>query len=265
MKNTILGSKNEAVLSGYVRYRPSNGTYYLMTNSRRLCNVFSEEDRVKVTISREEGHFVIHRNSDGNILTRRSKELVTCISGKSILTASERETLTHKETKLSFPVKVKIFPEEFGIDRYQLYPDQDAAKLARTLSKKGVQIPKRIMTPKAFPHDLEFSYGDKKVVIEITQASPSVKNYLNFRHQPQGGSVRAHIFDIYRRCVNARLSKNNNIIGFVILDSNWKEHNHVNQLVPELEKINCHLLFTNFDSGWEKGCTEDLLRRIKNE
>lgn len=262
-KNKHLENEKETILSGYVRYRPSNGTYYLMINSRRLCTFLSEKDQLSVGILRQGEFFVVRRNEKGNVLNLRSKELITCISGRALLSDEERKILTSKDTKFSFPVKVKLSPEEFGLDKYSLYPDEDAAKLGRALSIGKIVIPNRIMTPKAFPHDLEFLHHNKRVIIEITQVKPGKENYLNFRHQPQGGSVRAHIFDIYRRCVNAALSGEKNIIGFVILHKGWEKHNHVTQLIPELKNINCHILFTNFDQQWEEICRKEIIMRLQ--
>src|SRR3989344_4216516 len=201
-----------------------------MINSRRLCTSLSKKDPVKVSVLREEDFFIVKKDETGNKLNLRTKELITCISGRAILNDQERKMLQGKATKFSFPVKIKLLAEEFGLDKYSLYPDEDAAKLGRMLSTHNIQIPNRIMTPKAFPHDLEFLHQNKKIVIEITQVRPGKENYLNFRHQPQGGSVRAHIFDIYRKCVKAALSGERNIIGFVILHEDWKNFNHVAEL-----------------------------------
>lgn len=264
MLNENQNLENETILSGYVRYRPTNKTFYLMINSRRLCMFLSGKNSVSVAVSRAEEFFVIRKNDNGNTLRLKTKELITCISGRTLLTEQERKFLTAESKKLSFPVKVKIQPQEFGLDKYSLYPDKDAAKLGRALSEYKILLPSRIMTPKAFPHDLEFLYYGKKIVIEITQVLPSkVNNFLNFRHQPQGGSIRAHIFDIYRKCVNATLSGESNIIGFVILHKEWEKFNHIAELVPELKYIHCHILFTNFDHQWDENCAKEIMMRIK--
>ncbi|MBT4539563.1 hypothetical protein HOI26_01880 [Candidatus Woesearchaeota archaeon] len=257
--------KNEAILSGYIRYRPVNKTYYLMVNSRRLCVSLVKQQVPKVIIEREKEFFIVKKNKNGNVLKPRNKELVTCISGNRLLREEEKEKLTGEDTKYSFPVKIKILPKDFGIDKYDLYPDEDAARLGRALSKRGIIIPSRIMTPKAFPHDLEFMKENYRIVVEITQTKPSEQNNLNFRHQPSGGSVRAHIFDIYRRCVNAALSEKNDIIGFVILHENWQKHNHIAKLVPELKKVKCYILFTDFTELWEEKSTNQMLERLQDE
>lgn len=262
-KNKNSENEKETILSGYVRYRPSNGTFYLMINSRRLCTFLFKKDPISVSISRQEEFFIVKQNSKGNLLKLKTKELITCISGRALLSDQERKNLTNKITKFSFPVKVKLIPEEFGLDKYALYPDEDAATLGRILSTRNIIIPNRIMTPKAFPHDLEFLHENKKVVIEITQAKPGKENYLNFRHQPQGGSVRAHIFDIYRKCVNAALSGEKNIIGFVILHKDWENFKHIAELIPELKNIHCHILFTHFDRQWEEMCTKEIMTRLQ--
>ncbi|MAG73294.1 hypothetical protein CL620_03200 [archaeon] len=258
--------ENETILSGYVRYRPVNKTYYLMVNSRRLCTALSKQGTVPtVKVSRNNHFFSVGLNPSGNVFKPRSKELVTCISGNTLLSKKERENLTSNDSKFSFPVKVKINPGEFKLDRYDLYPDEDAAVLARSLSKNGVKIPKRIMTPKAFPHDLEFRHFDSKVIIEITQVRPSEKNHMNFRHQPQGGSIRAHIFDIYRMCVNTALLGKNNLTGFVILHQDWKNYNHIVDLIPELAKINCNIIFTDFNKSWEVDSSNKIMGVLVNE
>jgi hypothetical protein len=265
MKNKNTLGNEEAVLSGYVRYRPINGTYYLMINSRRLSTVLSKK-RMNVKVTRQGNSFIVRKNNEGNILTLRTKELVTCISGSILLNDKEREKLKDNNTKFSFPIKVIILPQDFDLDKYSLYPDENAAKLARSLSLEGIKTPQRIMTPKAFPHDLEFIQDNKKVIIEITQARPSEDNYTyNFRHQAQGSSIRAHIFDIYRKCVNSTLAKENNLFGFVILHPEWKNHNHVFQLINEFKQVNCHIMFTNFDKEWQKRCSKDIINTIQNE
>ena len=253
-------------MSGYIRYRPSNGTYYLMTNSRRLSNTLRQNSKIFVNVTRNQDFFYLSKMNNGNILTPRDKELVTCISSKELLTRDEIIQLKNPGTKFSFPVKIKLDPSEFNVDKFDLYPDQDAAKLARCLNSKSMTIPERIMTPKAFEHDLEFYLEDKTVIIEITQAKPSENNYSqNFRHQAQGSSVRAHIFDIYRKCVNSFIFKKSRNIGFIILHENWTKYQHITKLTDELKTLNCHLLFTNFDKEWEESISNRILKTLKDD
>ncbi len=264
MKNKkIIDEKEEAILSGYVRYRPINKTYYLMINSKRLSKHLSKIDKKNnVSVSREDNFFIINKNEEGNILKPRKRELVTCISGNILLSDTEKTRLISKKSKFSFPVKVKLIPGEFKLDKFSLYPDQDAAKLGRVLASKGIEISSRIMTPKAFDHDLEFIYKTKKVIIEITQTVPGKANNLNFKHQPLGGIIRAHIFDIYRKCVNSKLTGSNDNVGIIIIHKDWKNYAHIINLVSELEKINCFIIFTNFSKDWANYCSDYILGRL---
>ena len=253
--------KNGVILSGYVRYA-SHSTCRLSINSRILAAyISSKKDKTKVKTHREGDLFMIYPDEEGNTLRPRVKELVTCISGLKLLKKNEIKFLKSKENKSSFPVKVKISPKMFGLKKYYLYPDQDAAKLAYSLEEKGIEIPERIMTPQAFDYDLEFDFRRNKVVIEITKTKPSEKfgEYRNFRHQPQGARIQAQIFGIYRKCV-----KSKGTFGMVVVDKNWRNYRHVYELVEECRKINCHLLFVDFDKDWVKKCTNFILENVGN-
>ncbi|GEM_PF-5502730 len=264
MENKPQSNPKEAILTGYVRYRPSNGTYYLMANSRMLCHQLTLQEQHKVKVTREEHFFIIHKVSEGNNLTIRKKEVVTCISGINLLSTQERSQLMDKEHKFSFPVQVKIFPQEFNLDKYSLYPDQDAALLARKLEAERFEIPLRIMTPKSFEHDLEFIYTNKRIVIEITQTIPGKHNYLNFKHAGLGGIVRAHFLEAYRNCVNSFLFEKKETIGFIIIHEKWKEYEHITKLIPEFNKVNCHILFSNFKYKWEEITATQIINKIKS-
>lgn len=266
MTNKIfIDRKEEVILSGYIRYRPINKTYYLMVNSKMLSQqILKYPKNIKVSVSRKDNLFIINKNEGGNLLKPRKRELVTCVSGNTLLSDTERNQLTSKKSKFSFPIQVKLIPQEFKLDKFSLYPDQDAAKLGRALALKGVEIPSRIMTPKAFDHDLEFNLRDKKIIIEITQTIPGKSNNLNFKHQPTGGNIRAHIFDIYRKCVNTKISGKNNIVGFVILNEKWETYQHITNLIPELDKLNCNIIFTSFGARWEENCTQIILDMVNS-
>ncbi len=43
---------NEAILTGYVRYRP-NGGYFLMANSRMICHLLKNENRLRIKVFRK--------------------------------------------------------------------------------------------------------------------------------------------------------------------------------------------------------------------
>lgn len=254
--------ENGIILSGYIKYA-SNKTYYLSINSRIFAAyITSKKDKAKVEAIRDKDLFIVYPHKEGNTFTPRKKELLTCISGLKLLEKNEREFLKTKENKSSFPVKIKILPSLFGLKKYYLYPDQDAAKLAYSLEKKGFRMPERIMTPQAFNHDLEFNFENFKVMIEITKTKPSDKKgeYRNFKHQPQGARIQAQIFDIYRECV-----KNRSVFGMVIIDKNWKNYKHVYELIDECKKINCNILFVDFDKDWINQSTNFIINNVKSK
>ncbi len=263
METKHLSHPQEAILTGYIRYRPSNGTYYLMANSRMLCNQLNSKERSKVKVTRDQDFFIIHKVTEGNLLTIRKKEIVTCISGIILLKEQERAKLINPESKYSFSVKVKLFPHEFNLDKYSLYPDQDAATLARKLESEGFDIPMRIMTPKSFDHDLEFIYNNKRIVIEITQTIPGKHNYLNFKHAGLGGIVRAHFLEVYHNCVKSFISRKKDTIGFIIINEKWKEYVHITKLIPEFHNVNCHLLFSDFKEKWEYIIAAEIINKIQ--
>jgi hypothetical protein len=221
MENKHLSAPQEAILSGYIRYRPSNGTYYLMANSRMLCNQLNSKERNKVKVTRDQNFFIIHKIQEGNILTIRKKEIVTCISGINLLKEQERTTLLNPESKYSFPVKVKLFPSEFNLDKYSLYPDQDTATI------------------------------------------PGRHNHLNFKHAGLGGIVRAHFLETYHNCVNSSLSGKKDTIGFIIINEKWKEYAHITKLVPEFNKVNCYIIFSDFKNKWEDISTAQIINKIQ--
>jgi hypothetical protein len=264
MKSKNLKEKDYVILSGYIRYRPKNKSYYLMVNSRLLVKyLISKKKKNRVKVSRDKDLFVINLDKKGNFFNPREKEIVTSISGNILLKDMEKEQLKSNNTKFSFPIKIKLFPSEFKLNKYFFYPDKDAAKLAYELERSNIILPKRIMTPKAFDHDLEFDHKNKRVVIEITQITPRDSNYMNFKHQPVGGIVRAHIFDIYRKCVNSRLSNKNNIMGFIILHNDWKNFKHITKLIPEFIKLRCYIIFSEFRKDWNKKCSKEIINKIK--
>lgn len=267
-KNLKENDNKESILSGYVRYRPKNQTFYLMINSKRLADHFiSLNKQINVDVKRKDKFFVINKNNEGNILKPKNRELVTCISGNKLLSKEEKSFLQLDSNKFSFSTKIKINPNNFGLNKFQLYPDHDAARLANELEKLVFKIPSRIMTSHAFEHDLVTNYKNKKIIIEISQIRPSKKrsNYLNFKHQSLGGCIRARIFDIYLNCANNKLKNQNNIFGFVILNKKWKEYKHIKDILPECVLVNCFVLFTDFSNlVWPKKIAGDIIKIIEN-
>jgi len=260
-------TKDIAIMSGYVRYRPIKKSFLLMINSRILSkHIMSKGNNVKANICRDEGLFVVDLDKKGNKLSAlREKETTISISSK-ILYKQEIGMLKKEETKFSFPVKVIINTKQFGLNKYFFYPDKDAAKLAYELERLNIKIPNEIMTPHSFDHDLEFNYNSKKIIIEITQKLVSSIYEANFKHQMIGGNIRAHIFDIYRKCVLDKLLKKNKFIGFVILDSGWENIKHINEIIEECKLVNCHILFTKFsDKDWKNLMAKKILNIIRNE
>ena len=253
------------VISGYVRYRPKGKTFYLMANSRLLAKyLFSRTKKIHVRVFRDNEFFVIKLDNSGNLFKPREKEIVTCISGRTILKDEEINTLKDKKTKFSFPVKIKLDPSEFKLDRFFFYPDKDASALANSLYKRNIELPERIMTPRAFDHDIEFNYKDKRVLIEITQVNVSKSKNMNFKHQPVGGNIRAHIFDIYRKGVNSKLSNKDDIIGFIIINKDWRKFEHIRKLIPELSNLKCHIIFSDFKKNWNEGCSDRIIEILNN-
>ncbi len=250
--------EQQALLSGYVRYRPSNKTFYLMINSRRLAD-FLREKETRVIILREGKLFRITKNLGGNILKPRSRELAVCISGRSILTANENNLITSNSRK-SFMTLVILKPQEFGLSLFDLYPDEDAGELAKEIKNLGVELPDRIMTPYTSKFDIFGKYKDSEMTVEITRLAPSQKSRTpNFRHQPIGGNIRAHIFDTYRACVRKKAENKSDLYGFVVLDKRWADYEHIKELLPECRELNCNILFTEFQESWAK----DIAKRIK--
>src|SRR3989344_8634204 len=178
-------SSDHATLSGYVRYRPINKTFYLMINSRILVrHIRFLGKKINGNVSRYNRNlFFLNFNESGNIITIREKEIVITISGTKLLDVDEIIKLKNKNTKFSFPTKVIIKTSQLGLDKYFLYPDKDSAKLALELENLKINIPSRIMTPFSVNSDLEFNYKQKEVIIEITTRDLSKIYQANFKHQ----------------------------------------------------------------------------------
>lgn len=269
MKNKNLKLTDEikegnAILSGYVRYRTNNKTYYLNINSRLLGKyLMGLKNKIKVKVLRDNKRFIINVNRNGNVLRGDRRGPLTCIS-KDFLNLKEQEQLKSQFTKYSLSCKVDIKPEEFGIKKYDLYPDQDAAKLACSLEEKGFEIPERIMTPYSFNHDLVFNYRNKQILIEITRSKPSKVNDRNFKHQGIGSNIWAHVFDVYRDCATDKLNKNNKKIGFVVISENWKTYNHIQSSKQELKLVNCYYIFTDFSkTDWFDDVSAQIQNKLK--
>lgn len=261
--NIDKNQSQEAILSGYVRYRPINKTFYLMVNSRRLANFVRTKENIKVKVHREGQEFRISLDQNGNILKPRSREVVTCIGGRNLLSLEERNKLQSKNSALSFTTLVKLKPVEFGLSLYSLYPDEDAALLAEELENQGVTFPDRIMTPYTSKFDLDGKINDKEITIEITKLQPSIKDKsANFKHQSIGGNIRSHIFDTYRRGVKRKLENNTDYYGFVIIDQKWEEYEHIKDLIEESKQFNCFVLGTLFKNNWVKEITTKIKEMV---
>ena len=158
--------KNIAILSGYVRYRPRNHSFYLMINSRILSkHLTSLRTKFKGKVYRKKNLFFLDLNEKGNILQIRDKEITLCTKPNKVFSKREIEFLKNPNTKFSFPVKVVINPKQLNLNKYYFYPDKDAAKLAYNLEKLRIIIPNRIITSHSFKHDLEFIYRGKNFII----------------------------------------------------------------------------------------------------
>ena len=254
-------NKNIAIMSGYIRYRPIKKSYNININSRILAkHLKSLRAPLKIIVNREKYQFHINFDSKGNSPQIRDKEITISISSKRLLTKAEISKLRNENNKNCLPIKIIVGLDKLNLNRFYFYPDKDSANLAKELEKLNLNIPNRIMTPKAYKSDLEFNYKNKKIIIEITRRVVSKKLYSsNFKHQHNGGNIRAHIFDIYRRCVNDKLKNKNKTMGFVILQKEWKEITHIKEIINELKQVNCHILFTNFQNkNWAKNISNDI-------
>lgn len=263
-----LSNTGYCILSGYIRYRPINKTFYLMVNSRILARYLKLlNKKIRGAASRCNNYlFFLNFNEDGNIVTIREKEIVITISGNKLLNSIEISKLKNKDPRLSFPTKIIINPAQLSLDKYFFYPDKDAAKLAFELENLDINIPSRIMTSLSFDSDLEFNYKNKKVFIEITTRSLSTVYQANFKHQAVGGNIRAHIFDIYRKCVTDKILNKNDIMGFVVLSRDWQTIKHINTIIDECKLVNCHILFTSFlNQNWSKDIAKEIVAILEND
>ncbi len=250
-----------AYLSGYIRYRPVKG-YYLVINSRKLASWLLSRSKTKVNVARlQDGTFFV-RIGNGNRLRARKKDLITYISCK-LLTTEERRVL--RNIKRSFSTRLRILPSEFGIDIFDLYPDEDVAKVARCLNANGVAFPEHVMTPFNCTYDLEFTYKDVKVALEVTKLMTSKSKWLNFKHEGIGGNLRSHIFDMYKFCVDNVLIKRENACAFVIIPKIWHDVKHINELIDECRNIGCYILFTDFaNPNWPQTVAHQMIQLLED-
>ena len=249
--------QNSTILSGYVRFRPRNKTYYLIINSRIFGRYLSNlNNKIKVKVNREGNEFIVKKDDNGNLLKGEIKGPITCISKQLIY---EKEQLKIKNgDKNSFTCKIIINPEEFSLSKYDLYPDRDAADLAQNLELLGMSLRKRIFTSSSSDHDLEVGIKDKEALVEITRTKLSPNKSSNFKHQPTGGNIRAHIFDIYRKCV----SKKKNV-GFVIISEEWKNTKHIIDILNDCKSVGCNILFTDFlNKNWARKTAKTIIKSI---
>ncbi len=234
-----------------------------MINSRIFSKYLKSLNKdVRGEVIRDGKLFLIHFNKNGNKLTTRSKEVAVSFKSQSVLNKGEIDNLKHKDTKLSFPIKVGFNPQIFGLEKFYFYPDQDAADLAKELENKGMIIPRRVFTS-SFRHDLELNHKKKSVLIEITRKEVSPIYQANFKHQSAGGNIRAHIFDVYHRCVIDKIKGKNSKVGFVIISKGWKKIKHIYSIVEECKLVGCHILFSDFKEGWAVEESKKILETIR--
>ncbi len=122
-----LKNKNIAILSGSIRYRPINKTFYLLINSRILAKyVKSSDKKLRGYAFRKKNLFFLRLDNNGNVINTNKKDISVCISGNNLLAEEEILNLKDRNTKLSFPVRVALYPKQFNFDKYYLYADKDA-------------------------------------------------------------------------------------------------------------------------------------------
>lgn len=252
------------VVSGFVRYRPHKKCFLLFINSRRLFNILLNQD-VRAKIERVGDRFSIRADGSGNkIMVSGIQSISISIPGRAFLTKEERVRLMNKKTKKSFAAEIEIDLDSFGISQFDLYPDSDAAALARELALfDRVLLPERLLTSRNSLFDLEFKYGNLDSTVEISRVKPKGKNIMDYRHQPLGGSILAHLFDSYRRCVRKLLRENTKIPSFVIIPEGWRRYKYFFELFNEAKELGCYVLFADFDNtGWSKKTAINIVRAL---
>jgi len=266
MGATEILDKGTAILTGYVKYKPVKHCYSLAINSRILSKYLkSQNKKIRGTILRSGDLFFLNFDKKGNIVRPTEKHIEISISGTNLLNKNEILNLRSINTKTSFITKIAVNLKQFNLDKYYLYPDKDAARLAYELEKLGADIPNRIMTSHSFKNDLEFEHKNKDLIIEITRRPLSKIYQANFKHQAVGGNIRAHIFDIYRRCVTDKMLKKNKTIGYTILSEEWKNVKHIKDIIEECGLVRCHLLFADFENkNWAKKISREIMKITKN-
>lgn len=256
-------SKDVAILSCYIRYRPNKSCYNLSINSRILAKyLLSLNKKFRASVKKKGNLFYFELNEGGNYLQMRKNEVIVNFLGNKLLDNDVVRSLKDPLKKNGFATLIFLVPSQFGLTKYDLYPDPDAACLARELERNGFRMPERIMTS-SFDHDLEFRFGEVEVLLEITRTSLSRMSSANFKHQAVGGNIRAHIFDTFRKCVMSKLFARKTVIGFVILQDGWKNVKHIIDILGDCEAAGCYLLFIDFSQDdWPKIVSEEIKTRL---
>ena len=109
--------KKEVILSGFVRYRLCNHTYYLHINSRILGNNLLELNHKElVKVYRKDDSFLVRKDSNGNVLRGDRRGPLVCIS-KKLINKKEQDYLSSPDTKYSMPKKVILNPNELNLKK----------------------------------------------------------------------------------------------------------------------------------------------------
>lgn len=241
--------KKTLQLRGYLRSLKGGGAH-LNIFSKALSDVAKERE-IRCQIFRHENSFIVRGSQVGPRRAYAGECDIDLSLPMRLLYSWEAAALMGGKL---LPVKVYIIPEDWGLEKWELFTE---SKEAQTLVKELSEyleinvLPSHNYNVNKWRFDIETD----DFVVEVTAYKPRRQGGP---HSSQASVVRSKVLD----ALLYSLETNKNSI--VILSSAWAEKGYMHDLKLMTEKHGCHIIFVDFDDvGWPRKVVDQILKITK--
>ena len=227
----------------------SNGVWITVYNSKfgekvngMYCNV----------ICSETNKFILRKTSafvGSKLYLLLSKSTGISISRKLI----PGDILSKLSCKV-IPIKVGIYLDEWGVTIKDLFSTEsiEEGELAEELDKLGeINKKNKFEDLKA---DIIFTNNGLNIPIEITNTNPSSNG--KFKNSRKSGVKSSLIFERLYFFVKWNIIHKSPTV--LILNQDWKDFKWLKSELDFMKKFRCHVLFTDFKSGWAQKLAREI-------
>jgi hypothetical protein len=242
------------------KYKPTHQFKLTIYNAKfsRVIESLKLRNDVRVSVDYSKDVININKAKDGALLTPKPDRQFTYLSvGRYLSDSIKKEFIGNiKNKSYGCRVKVKLNIREWGLKQTDIFLEsKEENKLAKELILNKYDI-SAINGNSEFKldygcADILIKYNNIKIPLEITTVKPydgsnaSIKG-VNGPHGHVWSKVSCRILPVLV------YSLNNDIKSFVVINKEWENYKHVQDIIKRFKSFKCNILFSDFSKNWTK-------------